>query len=182
MNRPGIRVGRRAGHHDAGEGVGRRGRPDWRDDGNPGDLGQSFRRESVSAHLHLSAATKWRAPPPSPRLEIIETEDLPAQSAIKGEKLLRGLKEIQTRYPDLLEEARGRGLMIGVEFADSDIGKLAIGALVKNGVIAAYTLNNPEVIRFEPPLVITDAQIDRVLLAFDAALRETQELIDELLG
>jgi len=115
-------------------------------------------------------------------LEILEAEDLPAQAAIKGEKLLSGLRQIQSRYPDLLEEARGRGLMIGVEFADSDIGKLAIGALLKNGVIAAYTLNNPKVMRFEPPLIITDVQIERVLSAFDSALRETQELLDELLA
>jgi putrescine aminotransferase len=115
-------------------------------------------------------------------LEILEAEDLPAQAAIKGEKLLSGLRQVQSRYPDLLEEARGRGLMIGVEFADSDIGKLAIGALLKNGVIAAYTLNNPKVMRFEPPLIITDVQIERVLSAFDSALRETQELLDELLA
>ena len=115
-------------------------------------------------------------------LKIITEDNLSAESARKGAKLLSGLREIQTRYPDLLEEARGRGLMIGVEFADADIGKLAIGALVKNGVVAAYTLNNAKVMRFEPPLIITDEQIDRVLVAFDAALRETQELIDELLG
>jgi putrescine aminotransferase len=115
-------------------------------------------------------------------LSITMDEDLPAQAAAKGARLLEGLKAIQTRYPDLLEEARGKGLMIGVEFADSDIGKLAIGALVKNGVIAAYTLNNAKVMRFEPPLIITEVQIDRVLAAFDTAMRETQELLAELLG
>ena len=33
--------------------------------------------------------------------------------------------------------------MLGVEFTDSDIGKLVIGTMVHRGVIAAYTLNNP---------------------------------------
>ncbi len=115
-------------------------------------------------------------------LDIMREEDLPAQSARKGDILLNGLRDIQTRYPDLLEEARGKGLMIGVEFKDADIGKLAIGALVHNGVIAAYTLNNAKVMRFEPPLIITDTQIAQVLAAFEAAMRETQELLADLLG
>jgi putrescine aminotransferase len=115
-------------------------------------------------------------------IRITLDEDLPVQSATKGTRLREGLRAIQQKYPDLLTEVRGLGLMIGVEFTDSDIGKLAIGALVHNGVIAAYTLNNAKVMRFEPPLIITDVQIDRVLAAFDAAMHETKELLAELLG
>jgi putrescine aminotransferase len=48
-------------------------------------------------------------------------------------------------------------------------------------VIAAYTLNNPKVMRFEPPLIISDAQIDHVLDAFESAMVETQELLTEML-
>ncbi len=112
-------------------------------------------------------------------LDVITEEDLPVQAAAKGERLLRGLQDVQARYPDLLVEARGLGLMIGVEFADADVGKLVIGGLVHGGVIAAYTLNNPTVLRFEPPLVISDAQIDHVLRAFDAAVGEAQNLLAE---
>ena len=112
-------------------------------------------------------------------LDVITEEDLPAQAAAKGERLLRGLQDVRARYPDLLVEARGLGLMIGVEFADADVGKLVIGGLVHGGVIAAYTLNNPTVLRFEPPLVINDAQIDHVLRAFDAAVGEAQNLLAE---
>ena len=115
-------------------------------------------------------------------LAITIEDDLPAQAARKGERLLTGLRDVQHRYPDLLQETRGMGLMIGVEFKDADIGKLAIGALVHNGVIAAYTLNNAKVMRFEPPLVITDAQIEQVIHAFDRAMHETQELLADLLG
>jgi len=115
-------------------------------------------------------------------LRITLEDDLPAQAARKGEKLMGGLRAVQARYPDLLTEVRGIGLMIGVEFADADVGKLSIGSLVHNGVIAAYTLNNAKVMRFEPPLIISDEQIDQVLSAFDAALGETKALLDELLG
>lgn len=115
-------------------------------------------------------------------LNIIQSEDLPTASRRKGEQLLAGLREVQTRYPDLLTEVRGKGLMIGVEFSDSDIGKLAIGAMVRNGVVAAYTLNNPKVMRFEPPLIITEEQIARVITVFDTAMGEVQELLADLLG
>lgn len=114
-------------------------------------------------------------------LNVIQQEDLPAQAAVKGKKLLLGLQQIQARYPDLLVEARGMGLMIGVEFRDADVGKLVIGGLVHHGVIAAYTLNQAKVMRFEPPLVITDAQIDHVLHAFDVAVGDAKELLAEFL-
>ncbi|MES2459765.1 MAG: aminotransferase class III-fold pyridoxal phosphate-dependent enzyme [Armatimonadota bacterium] len=108
--------------------------------------------------------------------------NLPAEAARKGKRLTDGLRAIQERFPDLLAETRGLGLMIGVEFKDADIGKLTIGSLVHHGVIAAYTLNNPKVMRFEPPLIISDAQIDHVLSAFESAMVETQELLTEMLG
>ena len=115
-------------------------------------------------------------------IRITLDDDLPAQAARKGKRLLEGLREIQERFPELLAETRGLGLMIGVEFKDADIGKLTIGSLVHQGVIAAYTLNNPKVMRFEPPLIISDAQIDHVLKAFGSAMVETQDLLTEMLG
>ena len=81
----------------------------------------------------------------------------------------------------LLKEARGLGLMLGVEFADSDIGKLVIGTMVHRGVVAAYTLNNPKVIRFEPPLIITRAEIDKVLEVFAAGVQDAIDLLGDLI-
>jgi putrescine aminotransferase len=103
--------------------------------------------------------------------------DLPAKATENGEYFLRGLKEIQGRYPDLLVEARGMGLLLGVEFADADIAKITIGTMVHQGAIAAYTLNNPNVIRFEPPLIITREEIDKALAAFDAGLAEAKQIL-----
>ena len=71
--------------------------------------------------------------------------------------------------------------MLGIEFTDSDIGKLVIGTMVHRGVIAAYTLNNPNVIRFEPPLIITRAQIDTVLEALSAGIAEALDLLGDLI-
>lgn len=114
-------------------------------------------------------------------LDVTLDEDLPARAAENGAYFLDGLRRIRAEHPQILKEARGLGLMLGVEFTDSDIGKVVIGALVHRGVVAAYTLNNPKVIRFEPPLIITRAQIDTVLAAFSAAIAEALELLGDFL-
>lgn len=114
-------------------------------------------------------------------LDATQTENLPDRAAESGAYFLRGLRAIQAEFPQVLKEARGLGLMLGVEFTDSDVGKVVIGAMVHRGVIAAYTLNNPNVIRFEPPLIITHAQIDTVLEAFSAAVAEAIELLGDFL-
>jgi putrescine aminotransferase len=110
-------------------------------------------------------------------LNVIIGDRLDLRSAEMGSYFLKGLVGLQQRNTDLLVEARGLGLMIGVEFADADIAKLVIGSLANRGVVAAYTLNNPNVIRFEPPLIIKKEQIDYVLEAFDAALADARGLL-----
>ena len=114
-------------------------------------------------------------------LEVTIEDDLPARAAENGAYFLRGLKQIAAAHPNILKEARGLGLMLGVEFTDSDIGKLVIGTMVHRGVIAAYTLNNPKVIRFEPPLIITRAQIDTVLGVFAAGVQDALDLLGDLI-
>jgi len=114
-------------------------------------------------------------------LEVTVEEGLPARARENGAYFLAGLKAIQAEHPNILKEARGLGLMLGVEFTDSDIGKLVIGTMVHRGVIAAYTLNNAKVIRFEPPLIITRAQIDQVLEVFAAGVQDAIDLLGDLI-
>ncbi len=72
---------------------------------------------------------------------------------------------------------RGRGLLIGVQFPDSDIAGLVIAGLVQRRVIAAYTLNNPEVIRIEPALTIPEQDLDRGLHAFEESVEQAKDLV-----
>lgn len=111
-------------------------------------------------------------------LEVIIEEDLPARAAARGDELLCGLQEIARRYPGMLTAVRGKGLLIGVEFPERDIAALIIAALAQQHVMAAYTLNNPCVIRMEPPLIVTREQVSRVLEAFDAAVAGVISLLE----
>ncbi len=99
-------------------------------------------------------------------LDVIADENLCLAARERGEQLMTGLRRVQAAMPDALCEVRGRGLMIGVEFAVKDIAELTINFMAGHGIIAAYTLNNPKVIRFEPPLVVTAAQVDAAIAAF----------------
>lgn len=110
-------------------------------------------------------------------IQATEDEGLVKRSAESGEYFRRRLVDAAAEFPGLLKEVRGLGLMIGIEFEDSDVAKLVIGAMVHRGVIAAYTLNNPTVIRIEPPLIITQLEIDQVISVFRDSMIEARDLI-----
>lgn len=112
-------------------------------------------------------------------LQVIEEEGLLENSRKLGEFLLEGLKLIGAKS-DLISEVRGRGLMVGVEFAIDEVGELVVAQLLKRGVCVAYALNNPRVLRFEPPLNITQEQLQTVLVACEESVTETAELLASL--
>ncbi len=67
--------------------------------------------------------------------------------------------------------------MIGVEFAHSDYALMVSAEAGHRGVITFYTLNKPEVIRIEPPLVITADLIDRAAEGLEGAVAEAERLL-----
>ena len=103
--------------------------------------------------------------------------DLPARARKLGEFALARLGDLQIAHPDLISDVRGRGLLIGVEFTDADIAGLVIAGLAQRRVIAAYTLNNPLVIRIEPPLVITEDELARGLRALGESVAQAAEMV-----
>lgn len=134
-------------------------------------------------------------------LEIIFRDDLSCQAAEKGEYLMRKLQELQKKYP-FLKEVRGRGLMIGLEFAQPEkgfinrltggsveklaseyLGAMIAGELLNNHrIVTAYTLNNPNVIRLEPPLIVSYEQLDTLLAALDVICTKNKGFWDIVLA
>lgn len=112
-------------------------------------------------------------------LEIIEEEHLVERCARAGDRLMKGLCETQAKFPHLVKDVRGRGLMIGVEFPLEDITSLVLAGLAQRDVLVVpYTFNNPTVTRFEPPLNISDEHIEWALRAFDESVQQTAELLE----
>lgn len=110
----------------------------------------------------------------------IQRQDLPARAARLGEHALARLRDLQARHPDMVADVRGRGLLIGVQFTDSDIAGLVIAALAQRRVIAAYTLNNPEVVRIEPALTIPEEALDRGIDGLHEAVEQTEGILAQL--
>lgn len=110
-------------------------------------------------------------------VQVVQDEDLVNRSRDRGELMLDLLREMQTRHTDLVADVRGRGLMIGVEFAMDEVGELTVAQMLKRGMCAAYTLNNPRVIRLEPPLIISEDEVRQAVNILDEALTETSELL-----
>jgi putrescine aminotransferase len=96
-------------------------------------------------------------------IEVTLEEDLPGQAARKGEFLLRELDCLRQRYPQVLQDAHGKGLLIGLEFPAQEIGWKVASGLFKRGVLVAGTYANARVIRIEPALGIEQPVLEEVL-------------------
>ncbi len=101
--------------------------------------------------------------------------DIPKQCEEKGEYLITGIKKIAEKYPTVIDEVRGIGLMIGLEFVTSDVGYSVAKGMFARRVLTAGTLVNAKCIRFEPAAVITYEDMDQVLQRLEEAVVETKE-------
>ena len=106
-------------------------------------------------------------------IRTIREEGLVENAAVMGERLMDGLRALQAKY-GLIEEVRGRGLMVATEFATAEIAKAVQQACLKRHLLllTCGTYNN--VIRWIPPLVVRAEEIDEALSIFEAALQEAK--------
>ena len=104
-------------------------------------------------------------------LRVIREEGLVANAAVMGERLLRGLRALQARY-GLIEDVRGRGLMVATEFPDAATAKAVQQAVLRRDLLLLTCGTYGNVIRWIPPLVVQAEHIDAALDIFEAALRE----------
>ena len=108
-------------------------------------------------------------------LEVIHSEGLIEQSREKGDYFLYRLRRLQASFPSIVKEARGLGLMLGLEFHSNEVGYRFSAGTFKRGVLVSGTLVNSRVVRIEPPLTITKEQIDTVLVIFREVIEELVE-------
>jgi acetylornithine/succinyldiaminopimelate/putrescine aminotransferase len=96
-------------------------------------------------------------------IHVMLNEDLPGQAEVKGRFLLQHLRALQARHPDIIKQVHGKGLLLGLEFFDKQVGyKLAAG-LFKRGVLVAGTLLGARTVRVEPALNIPQALLEQTV-------------------
>ncbi|GIK10014.1 MAG: putrescine aminotransferase [Anaerolineaceae bacterium] len=104
-------------------------------------------------------------------IHVTLREKLWEQAARKGDYLIPKLEEFAVKYPQIYEKITGRGLLIGMHFKSPEIGYQVAAGLFKRGVLVAGTLTSAQTIRIEPPLVITQEQMDILLDRLEDTLK-----------
>jgi 4-aminobutyrate aminotransferase len=112
-------------------------------------------------------------------IDVIVDEKLADNAAARGAQLVDALQKSQADHP-AIGDVRGLGLMVACEFVDAngapDAARTAAVAqhcLREHHVIFMNAGTDGNVIRWMPPLVVSAAEIDRAVGAFDAALAAT---------
>jgi putrescine aminotransferase len=145
-------------------------------------LGKALGGGVVAMSAFFSTAKIWECMEPNPFMHTTTTggnplacsaalaaitvlleEDLAGQAKTKGEYVLGRLRQLQERYPGVLADVRGLGLLIGMEFPTDGIGYKVASGLFSRGVLAAGTLTNARTIRIEPALNVPQEILDEVL-------------------
>jgi acetylornithine/succinyldiaminopimelate/putrescine aminotransferase len=125
-------------------------------------------------------------------LNILVDDDLIENAEVQGEYFAGQLNNLQAKYPNIIKEIRGRGLMIGIEFNDfsntlpiglkqvvsmldeklkgSLCGFIGSLLLAEHNILVAFTEYNRNVIRLEPPLIITKDHVDIFIKGLDDLL------------
>ncbi len=102
--------------------------------------------------------------------QTLEREDILTNVVNRGEQLRQGLRQLAAKYPHIVTDVRGWGLINGMElsfdipYTAADIAKAAI----EQGLLLVPA--GPKVVRFVPPLVVTAADIHEGLARLEQAL------------
>lgn len=89
-----------------------------------------------------------------------------------GEYFLSRLKEVQKKFPFVLD-VRGRGLILGLELKMD--GADIVKEMMRRGFLINCTMNN--VLRFLPPLIVTEEEVDRMIVALEETFEKIQTAI-----
>lgn len=132
----------------------------------PGDHLSTFGGNPVSCAAALA------------NIEFMQKHDLPTHARRKGDYVMDRLRAMQARLP-VIGEVRGLGLMIGVELVEdakktpaTAKAEAAKAACLKAGLLLGVGGVYGNVLRVQPPLIITEEQLSRALEIIESALRE----------
>jgi len=118
----------------------------------PGDHATTFGGQPLAARAALAV------------LDVMERERVPERAARAGTRLVESLAKL-----DGIAEVRGAGLLIAAELAPPRDAKVVAQKCLDRGlVVNAVT---PTALRFAPPLLVSDAEIDDAVARVAEALR-----------
>ncbi|MBV8067709.1 MAG: aminotransferase class III-fold pyridoxal phosphate-dependent enzyme, partial [Candidatus Eremiobacteraeota bacterium] len=105
-------------------------------------------------------------------INVLIEDRLPQRAARLGERMLAGLRDAIEGHGTLVGDARGKGLMMALEFRDNATGYEFGKRMLDRGVLVSGTLVNARTIRVEPPLTITEEEADYVCRSAKESLED----------
>jgi len=125
----------------------------------PGDHGSTFGGNPFACHVARTA------------MKVIKEEELDKRALQLGAYFRAGLIDIDLKYPGVIKEIRGRGLLIGVEMNEKGPrAKEVCTELMKKGLLTKETRDY--VLRFSPALVITEQELNEGLRIIESVFAE----------
>lgn len=139
---------------------------------------------SPGAHIGTFRGNQMAMAAGAATLKFIKENDLASHAGRMGEKLMDSLKELQEDIHEI-GDVRGRGLMVGVEIvnplyqpapngsypANPELASKIQRECFNRGLILEVGGRHSSVVRFLPPLIITEEQMNEVIAIFKAAVR-----------
>jgi acetylornithine/N-succinyldiaminopimelate aminotransferase len=124
----------------------------------PGDHASTFGGNPFACHVALTVC------------QTIVDDKLITNARDRGQQLKQGLEAIAQKYPDRIETVRGWGLIVGLVIKESSA--LTSRDVVQSGIEQGLLLvpAGVKVVRFVPPLIVTEEEIDRAIAVIDKAL------------
>ena len=128
----------------------------------PGAMGGTYAANPVACAAALAT------------LDVFEEEKLVENAAARGEQLLAGLRTLVAEHDGWLKEARGVGLMVGLEFGPGAPAgtSAALSRACRRRGLLLLTTSVFETLRFIPPLNVSAGEVDAALSIVGDALRE----------
>lgn len=102
-------------------------------------------------------------------LEVMKEENLVDNARKQGEVLLKGLREIEEKYPEKISNSRGRGLMCAFDLPSPEERDRMKKLLYDNGILILPC--GPRGIRFRPPLTIGEEEINEGLSIIEKSIK-----------
>ena len=124
----------------------------------PGDHGSTFGGNPLACAAALAV------------LDAIQTEGLLQNATAMGAYLMQKLQVLKQKYPALIKEVRGEGLLVGAELTRP--GREVVDLCMVQGTIINCTAGT--VLRFVPPLNINTGHVDEVVSILDGVLEKWQ--------